>query len=116
MTRYYSNVEASRTRYFLTAWIRPAPSTSRSEKATNKQRNVNSKKRRESQHRSSILESSHILSHPRTKLWRYSPAKVMIPSGLITWNHLKHHSTQETKASDRNPKRQHLGLQGDGKY
>src|SRR2546425_12647389 len=99
MTRYYSNVEAPRTRYFQTAWIRQAASKSRSEKATNKQRNVNSKKRRESQHRSSILERSHILSHPRMKLWQYSPAKVMIPSGLIKWNHLKHHSTQETKST-----------------
>src|SRR3989442_4087932 len=99
MTRFYSNVEAPRTRYFQTAWIRPAPSRSRSEKATNRQRNVNSKKGRESQHRSSILESSHILSHPRTKLWQYSPAKVMIPSGLITWSHLKHHSTQVTKST-----------------
>jgi len=76
--------------------ILPALSMSRSENPTNRQQDVNSKKRRESQHTSRTSESSHTMSHPRTRSWRYSHVEVMTLSELIVRNRLKHRSTQET--------------------
>jgi len=44
-------------------------------------------------------ESSHAISHPRTRSWRYSHVEVMTLSELIMRNRLKHRSTQETMST-----------------
>src|SRR6267143_5960917 len=96
MARYSFNVGVPATRFFQTAGIRPA-STSLLERAMNKRRDVNSRKKRGFRQCSCMLESSCIMSHQKTRSWPYSPAEVMILSELIEANHLRHHSKRETR-------------------
>src|SRR6266480_7302108 len=96
MARYFFNVVVPAMQLSRAAGILPALSMSRSENPTNRQQDVNSKKRRGSQHPSRTSESSHTISHPRTRSWRYSHVEVMTLSELIMRNRLKHRSTQET--------------------
>src|SRR6266487_3479156 len=117
MAEYCFSIGAPTKRYSQTAGIHQAPSMSRSEKPTNKQQDVNSKKRRGSRHHSPILESSRTTSRPRTRSLQYSPAEVMILSRLIQRNPLEHHFTQETKLTRLlHPRKQHPGSQGAGRY
>src|SRR5437660_12406943 len=89
---------------------------SRSEKPTNKQQDVNSKKSRGSQHHSPILESSRTTSRPRTTSLQYSPAKVMLLSRLIQRYPLEHHFTQQTTLTRLlHPRQQHAGSQEAGR-
>src|SRR5437879_12091179 len=86
MAGYCFSIGALTKRYSQTAGIHQAPSMSCSEKPTNKQQDVNSKKRRGSRHDSPILESSRTTSRPRTRSLQYSPSEVMILSRLIQRN------------------------------
>src|SRR5213078_1353006 len=90
---------------------------SRSEKATNKQQDVNSEKRQGCPHRSPTLASSRTISRPRTRSSQYSPVVVMILSRLIHRNPLARHSSQERKLMRLlHPRRQRHGLQEAGMY
>src|SRR5207237_10462030 len=117
MAGYCFSIGAPAKRYFQTAGILQAPSMSRSEKATNKQQDVNSEKRQGSPHRSPTLASSRTISHPRTRSLQYSPVEVMNLSRLIHRNPLARHSTQKTKLMRLlHPRRQRHGLQEAGIY
>src|SRR5437660_12358185 len=117
MAGYCFSIGALTKRYSQTAGIHQAPSMSCSEKPTNKQQDVNSKKRRGSRHDSPILESSRTTSRPRTRSLQYSPAEVMILSRLIQRNPLEHYFTQETKLTRLlEVRKQQPGSTGAGRY
>src|SRR5438128_11664142 len=116
MAEYCFSIGAPTKRYSQTAGIHQAPSMSRSEKPTNKQQEVNSKKRRGSRHHSPILESSRTTSPPRTRSLQYSTAGVMILSRLMQRNP-EHHFTQKTKLTRLfHPRKQHPRAQGAETY
>src|SRR5207302_10110506 len=111
------SIGAPAKRYSQTAGILQAPFMSRSEKATNKQQDVNSEKRQGSPHRSPTLASSRTISHPRTRSLQYSTVEVMILSRLIHRNPLARHSTQKTKLMRLlHTRSHHLGSQEAGRY
>src|SRR2546426_11815789 len=97
MARYFFNVVVPSMQLSRAAGILPALSMSRSENPTNRQQDVNSKKRRGSQHPSRTSESSHTMSPPRTRSWRYFPVGGMPPSKLILRNRSTHRSPQKTQ-------------------
>ena len=68
MARYFFNFVVPAVQLSRAAGILPALSMSRSENPTNRQQDVNSKKRRESQHSSRTSESSHTMSDPENEI------------------------------------------------
>src|SRR2546425_4173359 len=101
MARYFFNVVVPAMQLSRAVGILPALSMSRSENPTNRQQDVNSKKRRGSQHPSRTSESSHTSSHPRTRSWRDFHVEGMTPSEMIMRDRLKHCFTQKTKLNEK---------------